>query len=346
MLNIFRQRQTLVKVVFGVILFLVVVTMVITLIPGLTGDAGDTANPAVAEVEGERITEFDVQQSVQQVSTRSKIPAEMMPYYTAQILNEMIEEKASLKEADRLGLKVDESELLAQLRQDQSLFPNGHFVGQQQYEDMVAERFGTTVAQFEQHLREALLVEKLRQLVTDSVTVGPGEVHNAFVQEGEKVALDYVALNPADFKKDVNPTESALQEYFKANKDRYQVPEKRHAKILLFETAKFIQSATPTDEDLKIYYQAHLDNYRVPETVTVSHILFKADPKNPAQLEQARKKAEDVLKKVKAGGEFLGLAKQYSEDQSTAPSGGVLNVTRKQTVPEFEKVAFSLAPTK
>src|SRR5689334_10386829 len=100
MLNIFRKSQTLVKVIFGVILGLVVITMTITLIPGLTGDINDLAgNPVVAEVSGDKITEFDVQQSLQQVSTRNKIPPQMMPFYTNQIVNELILEKASVAEA-------------------------------------------------------------------------------------------------------------------------------------------------------------------------------------------------------------------------------------------------------
>src|SRR5579884_3071238 len=238
MLNLFREKKTQ-QIVLGAILFLVCAAMVITLIPGLGGDEGDTINnPSVAEVAGERITEFDVQQSLQQVSQRNKIPSEMMPFYTSQILNEMILEKASLKEANRLGLQVDESELIAQLHQDPNLFPNGNFVGQEQYENMISDRFGMTVAQFEQRYRDALLLQKLRDLVTDSVNVSPAEVHAAFIQENEKIVLDYVALPPSDFKKDVQVTDAALEQYYKTNKARYQVPEKRAAQIILISKAK------------------------------------------------------------------------------------------------------------
>jgi peptidyl-prolyl cis-trans isomerase D len=345
MLNIFRQRQTLVKVVFGVILFLVVVSMAITLIPGLTGDIGDTANPVVAEVAGDKITEFEVQQSIQQVSQRNKIPPEMMPFYANQILNELVLEKASLKEADRLGLKVEESELLSQLRRDPNLFPNGGFIGQQQYEDVVAERFGMSVGQFEERYRQAMLLDKLRLFVTDSMTVAPEDVHKTFLAEGEKMVVDYVALNPNDFKKEINPSDSALEEYFKTNKDRYQVPEKRSAKILLLNRLKLKEGVTISDADRKKYYQDHLETYRVPERVTVQHILFKADPKNPADLEKAKTKAQDVLKKLKSGADFTAMAKQYSDDKQTGVIGGLLpNITRKQTVPEFENAAFNLSP--
>jgi peptidyl-prolyl cis-trans isomerase D len=346
MLNIFRQRQSLVRGVLWVILFLVCIGMVVTLIPGLTGDVGDTTtNPVVAEVSGEKITEAEVQQSIQAVATRSKIPPEMLPFYTRQILNQLILQKASLREADRLGLKVDEAEMLAQLRQNPSLFPGGNFIGQDQYEAIVSQNFGISVRQFEAEMRENMVLDKLRQLVTDSISVSPEEVHKTFVKENEKVALDYVTVNPADLKKEIKPTDGELEETFKKNKDRYPVPEKRSAIVLLIDRKKIQSTVSVSDAEAKKYYQDHLDNYRVGELVSVRHILFKADPKDPAQMAQAKKKAEDVLKQIKAGADFAAMAKQYSDDKSNAANGGLLApFSTKQMVPEFEQVAFSLAP--
>ena len=65
--------------------------------------------------------------------------------------------------------------------------------------------------------------------------------------------------------------------------------------------------------------------------------------KTPAEVEEIKAKAEDVLKQAKKGGKFEDLAKKYSEDPGTKDKGGDLGwITQGQTVPEFEKVAFSL----
>jgi peptidyl-prolyl cis-trans isomerase D len=87
----------------------------------------------------------------------------------------------------------------------------------------------------------------------------------------------------------------------------------------------------------------------VPEQVNVSHILIKTplpgpDGKvDPKGVEEARKKAEDVLKQLKAGGNFSELAKKYSEDPGSGKNGGSLGwIGRGRTVPEFEQTAFSL----
>src|SRR5260370_744085 len=67
--------------------------------------------------------------------------------------------------------------------------------------------------------------------------------------------------------------------------------------------------------------------------------------KTDAEVEEIKKKAEDVLKQVKKGGEFEDLAKKYSEDPGSKDKGGDLSwISQGQTVPEFEKTAFTLGP--
>src|SRR5438552_11595595 len=90
---------------------------------------------------------------------------------------------------------------------------------------------------------------------------------------------------------------------------------------------------------------ASIQQYQVPNRVHVEHILFMTVGKTDAEVEEIKKKAEDVLKQVKKGGKFEDLAKKYSEDRGSKDKGGDLSwITQGQTVPEFEKTAFSLPP--
>src|SRR5262249_49541907 len=83
-----------------------------------------------------------------------------------------------------------------------------------------------------------------------------------------------------------------------------------------------------------------------PEQVHARHILIKLAPDaNEQARAEARKKADDVLAEVKAGSDFAGLAKKYSQDPGSATKGGDLGLfARGRMVPAFEAAAFALEP--
>jgi len=98
------------------------------------------------------------------------------------------------------------------------------------------------------------------------------------------------------------------------------------------------------DEEARQYYTQHLSEYRIPDRVKVAHILFKTTGKNPTEIADIQKKAEDVLKQIKGGADFGEMAKKDSDDGS-APKGGELGwLVRGQTVKEFEDKAFAMKP--
>ena len=109
----------------------------------------------------------------------------------------------------------------------------------------------------------------------------------------------------------------------------------------------FDKNVKISDEEMKKYYNEHKKEYYKDE-VKASHILISTVDKNNKPLsevkkKEAKKKAEEVLKKVKSGQEFSELAKEYSDDKGSAVQGGDLGYfTKGQMVPEFEKAAFNL----
>jgi peptidyl-prolyl cis-trans isomerase D len=100
-----------------------------------------------------------------------------------------------------------------------------------------------------------------------------------------------------------------------------------------------------------LYYREHTDEFREQEQVCASHILIKvkgsAEAKDGHDEAEARRLAEALQQKARAGADFAELAKASSEDQGSAPSGGDLGCfPRGRMVPEFDNVAFdeALAP--
>jgi peptidyl-prolyl cis-trans isomerase D len=359
-----RQLQNAgptVKIILGALLVLICASMAITLIPGGIGSSfGIGAPPAgvLATIGDQQVTVTEVQREaramIRQQFPRGGAQASMLlPYFANQAAEQLINEKALVAEAHRMGLRVSDDELREELQHGQlgaMLFPDGKFVGQEEYENFV-QRNDMTVPQFEALEKDFILVRKLRALVSTSAFVGDAEVRDEFERRNTKVKFEYAVITQADILKGLHPTDEELKAFYERSKATYNnsIPEKRQIKYVVVDSAKMAAATTVTDQDLQAYYDQHRDEYRVPEQVKVSHILIKTSLPAPGAKEDekavadARAKAEGVLKEVKAGGDFAKLAEKYSDDPGSAKSGGELGwIGRGRTVPEFEKAAFSL----
>jgi len=100
------------------------------------------------------------------------------------------------------------------------------------------------------------------------------------------------------------------------------------------------------DAEIGTFYKQNLAQFEQGQSVHASHILIAApQDAQVAQRDAAKAKAQDLLKQVKAGGDFAALAKAQSQDPGSAPDGGDLGFFPKgQTDPAFEAAAFALKP--
>jgi parvulin-like peptidyl-prolyl isomerase len=111
--------------------------------------------------------------------------------------------------------------------------------------------------------------------------------------------------------------------------------------------AKVVMPAAKVSEaDLHEYYTQNKKSLGVPEQVRARHILFRVDPAaSEDEKNQAKTRAEAILKRAKAGEDFAKLAQTYSDDQGSKAKGGDLGYfTPGRMVPEFENVAFYTDP--
>jgi peptidyl-prolyl cis-trans isomerase D len=361
MIRTLQNAGPLLKIILGAMLVFICASMAITLIPGGIGSSlGIGAPPAgvLASIGDQTVTVPEVQREAKAM-IRQQFPkggpqaSMLLPYFASQAAEQLINEKALVAEAHRMGLRVSDDELRDELQHGQlgsMLFPDGKFVGQEEYENFV-QRNDLTVPQFEGLEKDFILVRKLRALVSSSAFVGDTEVRDEFNRRNTKVKFEYAVITQADILKGLHPTDEELKAFYERNKATYNnsIPEKRQIKYVVVDSAKIATATNVTDQDLQAYYDQHRDEYRVPEQVKVNHILIKTPLPAPGAKEDekaiadARAKAEGVLKELKADGDFAKLAEKYSDDPGSAKSGGDLGwIGRGRTVPEFEKAAFSL----
>jgi peptidyl-prolyl cis-trans isomerase D len=362
MIRFLQTEGPIKKIVLSGLLLLICGAMAITLIPGIGSDNGLSKPGVVAKVDGEEVTAAQVQDMARRMAQRqaqqygpqaSMIMSFLIQQDTPRAAEQLIDQQAELSEARRIGLKATPQEVKDELqhgRYAMYFFPGGTFIGETEYEDKL-QQSNLTPALFEDNVGKEILVNKLEALISGGASVSDAEVHQEFVKENTKVKFDYAVLKQDDIKKGLHPTVEELQAYYSSHLKSYtnSIPEKRKIKYVVLDTAKIAAGVQVTHDDLQSYYNQHRDQYRVPEQAKVSHILIKTPLPGPdgkvdeKGVAEAQKRAEDLLKQLKAGAKFEDLAKKYSEDPGSAKEGGSLGwIGKGRTVPEFEKVAFSL----
>jgi len=109
--------------------------------------------------------------------------------------------------------------------------------------------------------------------------------------------------------------------------------------------SQFPESINITEEDAKKHYDENPTQFETKEQVRASHILItpKADAADPNQEKaRAKAKAEDLLKQIKEGADFVALAKDNSDCPSAAKGGDLDFFGKGQMVPPFDKAAFAM----
>src|ERR1700693_2234955 len=331
------------RILLGAVVLVLGGSMLLYLVPQ-SPVSGEISTDTVATIGDESVSVQDVRQQLNQIEQRNPNMKALEPLYAQQILKQLVFEKEIEYEAKRLGIAVSDQERADRIRQFvPTAFNGGTFVGMDRYSAEVQARFQLTVPAFEELIRQGLLEEKFRKLVTDGISVGPAELQDEFRYKNEKVKLDYALIKPEDLEAKISPAEAEVRAIYEKNKSKYQVPERRVARYALVDVNQIRQSVQVSDDILKLQYQTNIRQYQMPNRVHVEHILFMTVGKPDAEVEEIKKKAEDVLKQVKKGGKFEDLAKKYSEDPGSKDKGGDLGwITQGRTVPEFEKTAFGL----
>jgi len=340
-------------------LSIVCIMMVVTLVPGgILNDVGSRGVGAnsVAKVDGQDVTNQEVDQVARNMMQQRHIPEQFKPYILPQAVDAVVMQKVYLREAKRLGLEASDEDLRYEMQHGgfaQVLYPNGSFIGADQYRDLIATQFNLSVPQFEAELRNELTMRKLRSVIGAGVFVSGAEVHDAFVKLKTKVKFDYAVLSIADLEKSITVDDSELRAFYEKNQQQFAntIPEQRKIKYVLVDPVRLPSPAKATADELQGYYRQHAAEFRLPESVKVRHILIKLPLPGPdgkvdaKQADVAKAKAQDVLNQIHKGGDFAALAKKYSDDVATAKDGGSVGqlVQGSGSAPEIEKVAFGLA---
>jgi len=360
MIRFLQKDSRVVKAFFVVIIAMASVSMVIYLIPGLTGQ-GASSPDTFAMIyphwyshflsSGEAVSQERVTKLAQRQLQQQHYPDNPMieGFFEQRIGQQLVQQQVLLIEAEKLGISASKDDVAAYLHKGsfgEVIFPNGQFIGEENYARLISDRANMSVTEFETEIQQEIAIRRLQSLITAGVTVGDQEIRDTYRKQNIKIKFDYASISKDDVAKLINPTDADLLSYFKNNGARYAqaVPEQRKIAYFAFTPDQLpVGIPQPSQQEIQQYYTAHQAEYQVQDQARARHILIKVAPGADAKTDAAAKaKAEGLLKQIQGGANFADLAKANSDDPGSKETGGELGFSpHGRMVPEFDKAIFT-----
>ena len=342
------------KLIMGVLFLLIVPSFVLFGVGDYT--RFNEGASKVASVNGTAITQMEWDNAHRMETDRlraanpsldgSLLDSPALKYAT---LERLVRDRVMLAAANDEHLIATDARLAAELQQDPTISGLRRADGtldMERYRQLLAQQ-GLTPEGFEANVRHDLSSRQVLGGVVESGFASQAQADvamNAFLERRE---ARVVRFTPAEFAAKVTPTDADLEAFYQANVARYQAPESVKIEYLVLDLEGVKKAVNVSEQDLRTYYEQNAASFGAPEERRASHILIVAPKDAPAaEREQAKAKAEQLLAQLRqAPDTFADVARQSSQDDASAPSGGDLGSFQrdKGIDPVISQTTYALA---
>jgi len=350
MLKILRDNLKYLSWILWLVIGIFIAFVFVDFGGGLSGGSGGRA--AAATVGDREISYRDFEREYRRLENqyRQAFGEQFTPELANQLklplqaLERLVDQKLLLGEAERLGLAASDREVQEAILEIPGLKDSaGNFVGHDTYERFLRMN-GLNSREFEDSVREELMIGKLQAIVSASVDISDAAVEKSYREQAERASIRFLQLPASRFQAEVGSLTTAdLQTYFDAHREELRLPEQRVVDYLLVDSVKLRASMNFEPGELDRYYREHVADFSTPEQVRARHILLKVDDKRSAM--QAERELANVKQRLDQGADFAQLAGEISEDPGSKARGGDLGYfARGRMIKEFEEAAFGAEP--
>ena len=339
MLQSMRQgaQSTAAKIIIGLIVLSFAAFGLETLLPGGAGSS-------VADVNGEEISPFALQEAVTQQKRQlvsilgDNIDPAMLDDDRLQprALESLIQRTLLLQKSVALNLIASEAQVGKSITAMEAFQLNGAF-SPDAYRSVLANA-GYTPERFRRAQAEDIVLTQLQTAISETEFITPNELSAAANVIAEERDVRYLVVSDADLVPPDAVSDEGLQQYYEDNQATFFNPEQLIADYILLEASSF--AVTVDESVVEEQYEAVKDEYVVAEQARVSHILLiQGDDESDSDYSQ---RITAVSERLALGELFTDLAGELSDDLGSASMGGELGFTDGTAFPDEMEEAIAL----
>lgn len=265
------------------------------------------------------------------------------PEFRSNVLDRLINEAAVKTTIRQSKMVVPDSQVQAFIKARPEFQENGQF-SLRLYDSIIASQ-GKSRDSFELQVRESIAQNQLLAPVVQSAVTPQATAERWIALDNEERTISELVFDAKSLMAGVKLSPDAAKAYYDANQAQFQLAEQVKLEYVQLSAADIAKKIQVSDEDARNWYKENIKSLEQAQKRRASHILVQVDAAAKADVKAAaRKKAEELLAKVKADpAKFSVIARDSSDDKGSAEKGGDLgSFAYGDMVKEFSDAAYAL----
>lgn len=264
-------------------------------------------------------------------------------------LDNLIDARLLLKEAESVGFKVSDAELIDSISRYPAFQRDNSFNKELYITVLRANRL--TPEEFEEGQKRTMLIGRTEGLIKQGVNVTDAEIRATYARQNEKINLELIKIEPKDFMKEAKVSDEEAREFYSKNKELFRIPAQVSAEYIALDIQDVERSLNPSGEELKKFYEKNVDLFMkadkdagakpFEEVAGQVDSMYKKEIATEVLREKVYKLREEALKAA-------SFAEAAAKEKLTVTKTGFFSAGEQVrgigVNPDFYKEAFIIKP--
>ena len=331
-------REKSLGIIGKVIIGLIIAVFALFGVESIIG--GFTQPPSAASVNGEEITQFQLDQNIQNLmaSIGGDLNGIDSSFLESIALNQLVEETLLRQNAINKSMAISPSQIDRNILATESFQINGVFNSDLAVRTMATQ--GLTVPMYRQSLEQRMLMSQLASAYTGSSFITDVELEKFAKLSTQTRDFRYLSVTMGTRTLGTPVRDDEITAYYNNNSEQFAEEESLIIEYVLLDKSAISAELQTDVAELRQQYELERLEFEGSSEKRASHILFEVGSANSEDV--AIELAADTKSRIDAGEEFSDLAMELSIDAVSAEEGGDIGFTDGTAFPVEIEEALNL----
>ena len=331
-------REKSLGIIGKVIIGLIIAVFALFGVESIIG--GFTQPPSAASVNGEEITQFQLDQNIQNLmaSIGGDLNGIDSSFLESIALNQLVEEALLRQNAINKSMAISPSQIDRNILATESFQISGVFNSDLAVRTMATQ--GLTAPMYRQSLEQRMLMSQLASAYTGSSFITDVELERFAKLSTQTRDFRYLSVTMGTRTLGTPVSDDEITAYYNNNSEQFAEEESLIIEYVLLDKSTIFAELETDVAELRQQYELERLEFEGSSEKRASHILFEIGSTNSEDV--AIELAADTKSRIDAGEEFSDLAMELSIDAVSAEEGGDIGFTDGTAFPAEIEEALNL----